>query len=142
MKRNTSATTFQTGVTALPTLRGHGDKLSRKAEAAIIALLAHPTLPQAAKAAGVSETSLWRWLQRDDFQRKYKQAQLSVFNNALGSLQAASMEAVDSLRRNLRCGNPNAEVAAARTILGFTLQATELIDLTQKVNELERRLAR
>lgn len=142
MKRNTSASTFQTGVTALPAVRGHGEKLSRKAGAAIVALLAHPTMTEAAKAAGVSETSLWRWLQRDDFQKKYREAQAKVFNNALGSLQAASIEAVDSLRRNLRCGNPSAEVAAARTILGFTLQATELIDLTLKVSELERRLVR
>ena len=40
--------------------RGHGDKLERKTEAAIVALLAHPTMPEAAKAAGVSETTLWR----------------------------------------------------------------------------------
>ncbi len=50
--------------------RGHGDKLERKTEAAIVALLAHPTMPEAAKAAGVSETTLWRWLQRDDFRKK------------------------------------------------------------------------
>lgn len=40
--------------------RGHGDKLGRKAEAAIVTLLAHPTMPDAARAAGISETTLWR----------------------------------------------------------------------------------
>jgi hypothetical protein len=46
--------------------RGHGDKSDRKSEAAIVA----PTMPEAAKAAGVSETTLWHWLQRDDFRKK------------------------------------------------------------------------
>ena len=38
--------------------RGHGDKLDRRADAAIVALLANPTMAEAAKAAGVSETTL------------------------------------------------------------------------------------
>jgi|SRR6266446_4040856 len=130
---------FQTGVTEA---RGHGDKLSRKAEAAIVALLAHPTMPAAAKAAGVSETTLWRWLRRHDFRKQYAEAQANVFNSALGSLQGASTEAVDCLRRNLSCGNPNAEVGAARTILDFTMRAKELIHLTEQLNDLERRLAK
>jgi hypothetical protein len=37
--------------------RGHGDKLSRRAENAIVALLAHPTMPEAARAAGISQTT-------------------------------------------------------------------------------------
>lgn len=131
---------FQTGLTAHRALRGHGNKLGRKAEAAIIALLAHPTMPKAAKAAGVSETTLWRWLQRDDFREKYREAQSMVFDGALGSLQSASSEAVDCLRRNLTCGNPSSEVGAARTILDFMMRAREVLYLTEKVRELERRI--
>jgi len=47
-------------------LKGHGEKLSRKQEQAIAALLTCPTIEQAAKAAGVGETTLWRWLQDSD----------------------------------------------------------------------------
>jgi hypothetical protein len=43
----------------------------------------------------------------------------------------ASTAAVDSLKRNLSCGNPNAEVAAARTILNFTMKAREVIDFRE-----------
>src|SRR5215470_6810621 len=78
---------------------GHGEKLSRKREAAILALLAHPTIPEAAKACGISETTMWRWLQRSDFQERYREAQHRVFDGALRSLQSASTEAVDCLRR-------------------------------------------
>src|SRR6185312_11902969 len=121
--------------------RGHGDKLGRKAEAAIVALLAHPTMPEAAKAAGVSETTLWRWLQRDDFRKKYREAQAKVFDGALGSLQGASTEAVNCLRRNLTCGNPSAEVQAARTILDYTLRARQLFELETRITFLETALA-
>jgi hypothetical protein len=120
--------------------RGHGDKLDRKTEAAIVALLAHPTMPEAAKAAGVSETTLWRWLQRDDFRTKYREAQSKVFDGALGSLHGATTEAVNCLRRNLNCGNFSAEVHAARTILDYTLKARELFDLENRIALLEAAL--
>jgi hypothetical protein len=120
--------------------RRHGDKLDRKTEAAIVALLAHPTMPDAAKAAGVSETTLWRWLQRDDFRKRYREAQEKVFDGALGSLHGATTEAVNCLRRNLSCGNPSAEVHAARTILDYTLRARELFDLEDRIALLEAAL--
>lgn len=104
MKGNTATT--EAALQPKHERRGHGDKLGRKAEAAIVALLAHPTMPEAAKAAGVSETSLWRWLQRDDFRKKYREAQDKVFDGALASLQGASTEAVNCLRRNLIAAIP------------------------------------
>ena len=119
---------------------GHGEKLSRKAEAAIVALLAHPTMPEAANAAGVSETTLWRWLQREDFQKKYKETQSKVFDGALGSLQGATTEAVNCLRRNLSCGTPSAEVQAAKTILVYTLKAREVFDYEARIAALEAAL--
>jgi transposase len=120
--------------------RGHGEKLSRREAAAIVALLAHPTIPEAAKAAGVSETTLWRWLQRDDFRKKYREAQDKVFDGALGSLQGASTEAVDCLKRNLTSGTPSAEVQAAKVILEYTIKARELFGLDERIRQLEAAL--
>lgn len=120
--------------------RGHGDKLERKTEAAIVALLAHPTMPEAAKAAGVSETTLWRWLQRDDFRRKYREAQDKVFDGALGSLQGASTDAVSCLRRNLTCGNVSVQVQAAKAILDYTIKAREMFELENRIALLEAAL--
>jgi hypothetical protein len=119
---------------------GHGDKLARKEQAAIIALLAHPTIPEAAKAAGISETTLWRWLQRDDFRQKYREAQNKVFNGALASLQGATMEAVKTLLRNMNCKIPSAEVQAARVILHYTLETHKMFDLETRIAQLEAAL--
>jgi DNA-binding MurR/RpiR family transcriptional regulator len=49
--------------------------LSRRHEAIVVALLANPTIKTAAQAAGVSESTVWRLMQREDFQRRYREAQ-------------------------------------------------------------------
>ncbi len=40
-------------------VKGHGEKFSRRMEAAVIALLEQPTIPEAARAAGISSPSPW-----------------------------------------------------------------------------------
>lgn len=115
--------------------------LSRRHENVIVALIAHPKITDAAKAAGVNESTVWRLMQREDFQKRYREAQDKVFDGALGSLQGATTEAVDALRRNLSCGTPSAEVQAAKIILDYTMKARELLDLGERVKELERRTA-
>ena len=119
---------------------GHGEKLARKEQAAIVALLAHPTIPGAAKAAGISETTLWRWLQRDDFREKYTEAQAKVFDGALVSLQGATMDAVNCLRRNLDCKNPWVAVQAARAILHYGLRSREIFDQDRRIAKIEAAL--
>jgi transposase len=116
-------------------------ELSRNQEKAIVALLAHPSISDAAKSAGVSESSIWRWLQDETFRKHYRKAQDKVFDGALGSLQGATTQAVDCLVRNLTCKMPSAEVTAAKTILDFTMKARELLDLSARVEELERAIA-
>lgn len=46
--------------------------LSRNQEKAIVALMAHPSIAEAAKSAGVSESSIWRWLQDEPFQARIR----------------------------------------------------------------------
>jgi len=97
-------------------------------------------MPEAAKAAGVSETTLWRWLQRDDFRKRYREAQEKFFENALRSLLSATTDAISCLRQNLRCGNSSAQVYAARTILRYTFKAREFLDLESRIALLEAAL--
>ncbi|HET8998938.1 MAG TPA: RNB domain-containing ribonuclease [bacterium] len=94
-------------------MKGHGEKLTRKQEQAIAALLAEPTLGSAARRCGVSETTLWRWLQDEEFQAAYKNARRSAVDAATTCLQQAATEAVACLRRALTCGQVAAEVRAA-----------------------------
>jgi hypothetical protein len=117
--------------------KGHGEKLTRKAEQAIAALLEHPTMAEAARSCGVSERSLWRWLQRDDFQKRYREAQRAVVDSAITKLQAATLRAVETLERNLTCGNFFAENAAAQAILTHSFKAIEVRELQEQIDEIK-----
>lgn len=114
--------------------------LSRRHEAVIVALLAHPKIKDAARAANVSEATVWRLMQREDFQRRYREAQEKAFDGALGSLQGAATEAIATLQKNLGCGVPATEVAAAKTLLDFTLKAREQFDYAARIRQLEQSL--
>jgi hypothetical protein len=121
-------------------LRGHGQKLSRHGEHVLAALLQHPTIAEASSASGISERTVFRWLQRDDFQKRYREARRAVVDDAISELQAATKEAVATLRRNLSCGNAFAENTAAQAILAQSLKAIEQGELVERIERLEERL--
>jgi len=49
---------------------GHGEKFSRKKESAIAALLACPTLTEAASSCEIAESTIRRWLKDETFSRR------------------------------------------------------------------------
>lgn len=98
-------------------MSGHGEKRSRRNDAAIAALLMHSTLADAATAAGVSLATLRRWLQIPEFQLAYQVARKEVVERAIGRLEAQAHEAAETLIRNLRSGRPATEIRAAVAIL-------------------------
>ncbi len=113
--------------------------LTRKQEAAITALLAQPSMKDAAASAGVSVPTLWRWLQNDDFQSAYMKARRESVRQAVAHLQQASGEAVDVLREvmNGKEATAAARVSAARAIIEFAIKAVEVEDLAERVKQLE-----
>ena len=48
---------------------------------------------------------------------------------------------MDALTRNLTCGTPSAEIAAAKAIIDQSLRAIELVDLAERVEQLEQAAA-
>ena len=79
-------------------MAGHGEKFSRKQEEAIIALMTTTSIAAAADKVGISQTALFRWLQNDEFQQKYKEARSAALSQAIAQLQQATGEAVQTLR--------------------------------------------
>ena len=120
-------------------MSGHGQKLSRKEEAAISALLTQGTLAGAASLAGISEATLRRWLQRDDFQSAYRRARREAVSQAMAHLQRVSGEAVETLRSIMQDDQKpsSARVTAARVILEIAVKAVELEDLEVRIAALE-----
>lgn len=119
---------------------GGKTKMVRKKEAAVAALLTASTIAIAAQSVGISEVTLWRWLQQEDFQEAYRQAKRQAVAQAVSRLQQATTRAVDTLEEIMSNTNAkdSARVAAARTVLEMALKAIELEDIVARVEELER----
>lgn len=116
-----------------------GAELTRNQERAVLALLAEPTITAAAKATGVNDVTIWRWLQNPVFQSRYRAARRQVVEASIANLQQATGEAVQALRDVMNDpGAPaGSRVSAAKTVLDTALQAVELLDLSERVDALE-----
>jgi hypothetical protein len=106
-------------------------KLTRRMHGVIAALLSAPSYAEAARLTGVAEVTIYRWLKLPQFQAAYREARDRVIDHAIARLSALSRDAAEAIGRNLRCGNPGAEVRAATAVL------QQLVAL-QSFQELER----
>lgn len=94
-----------------------GENLPAAQEKAIHALLSCVTVGATAKKTGISDRTLHRWLKEAGFRQAYLAARRQVMEQVVGTLQRASLGAVEALVRNLKCGAPATEVRAAQVIL-------------------------
>lgn len=110
-------------------MKGHGQKLTRKQEALIAALLCEPTHATAGAKAGVSEATLHRWLRLPEFQAAYRQARRELVEGAIGRIQAATGQAVDTLLAVATGGAKDADrVRAAVALLDHAFRGTTEAD--------------
>ena len=86
-------------------------------EKALTALLESASIIEAAQTSGLSEKTLRRYLEEKEFSDEYAAARRQIVESAVSALQQAANEAVETLRRNLTCDNPQAEIRAAQLIL-------------------------
>jgi hypothetical protein len=115
---------------------GHGDKLSRKFEQAISALLACPTVTEAAAAVGVDESTLRAWMRDPAFQAAYAEARRQVLERTVARLLSVTGEAVEALRRNLTADRAADQIRAAALVLEHAVRGVEALDLAEQLREL------
>jgi hypothetical protein len=133
MKANVNLATDETSI-SLTTSRQ---------EKAIIALLNEPTTKDAAETAGVSEVTLWRWLQNPEFRASYMEVRRVAVQRAIARTQAATSEAVDTLREVMsdKSARGSERISAAKAILDYAMKGIELEDHEMRLQDLEARLA-
>jgi hypothetical protein len=114
--------------------------LSRKQERAISALLYEKTTKEAAEISGVTETTLWRWLKDDAFNKAYVEARRLATSQAIAQIQQAGGDAVKTLCTvmNDTQAPASSRVTAAKTVLELGIKAVELEDMAQRLSELEK----
>ena len=109
---------------------GHGEKLSRKQEQGIVALLEESSIQAAAVRAQVGERTLRNWLQLPTFRAAYRRARRNLVEGAIGRIQAATGQAVDTLLAVSREGAKDSDrVRAAVTLLDHAFRGIELADV-------------
>lgn len=112
--------------------------LSQKQEISLAALLSGKSKRQAAKAASVNEATLYRWLSDDElFSTELKKRQSKIFDQTSARLFSLAEKAISTLERNLKCGNPNAEIKCALGILSQTVRIQENL-LFLRIQKLEK----
>jgi len=121
-------------------MTGHGSKFGRKKEEAIAALLNQRNVEDAAKAVGITASTLIRWMQIPEFAAAYREARRAAFGQAIARLQQASTAAVSTLLKIMVDTNAPASVRvrAADSVLDHSRQAIEIEDVEVRVAALEQ----
>jgi hypothetical protein len=123
-------------------MTGHGQKLSRKKEQTIAALLSQPSIGSAAKKVGIGEKTLFRWIQLDEFKQAYKNARRQVVDQTIAQIQSVMSEAVQTLLNIMSDGTApaSAKVSAARALLDIGFKVVEIEDLESRIEKIEKNL--
>jgi Arc/MetJ family transcription regulator len=121
-------------------MTGHGSKLGRKMEQAVVALLTARNTEEAAKSVGLSARTLQRWQKLPEFDQALREARMTAFRQGMARLQQASVPAVTTLLKLMVDAASPATVKArcAYYILDQTRKGIETEEIERRVLELER----
>jgi hypothetical protein len=119
---------------------GHGQKLGRKKQQLVAALLEQPTVKAAAKAANIGEATAHRWMKDPNFQRCYKDARQQIVDLCISRIQKASSEAVEVLREILHdnAAPASSRISASKIILELSLKGLEITNIIERIENLEQ----
>lgn len=119
---------------------GHGTKMSRKQEAAIVALQTHWSVEEAARVVGRSAQTLYRWLDDPDFAAANRKASLATYRQSIGRLQQASGALVAALVMVARdpAATTSTRARACDRVLRHAKTATETEQVAVRFAEWNR----
>ena len=120
-------------------MAGHGEKLSRKKEQAIAALLSQRGIEEAARAVGIGASTLRRWLRLPEFKEEYLQARRDVVNQVHARIQQNSGAAASVLLKLMADPTTPSSVRArtAQCILERSAKSLEEEDIEVRIAMLE-----
>lgn len=113
--------------------------MTQRKEKALQALLVSRTRAEAAKAAGIGESTLRTYMQDSEFLERYRQAFGDMVRDAARQAQQTLSPALSTLREIMedREEPASARITAARSILEYALKLGEQVDILEQLRELE-----
>lgn len=117
------------------------EKVTTRQRKAIRALLEHGDIGSAAKAAGVTRQTLYRWRKQERFKRALAEAEKEALESLSRALVRLGEKATATLEEAMDgAEKESTKVRAADIVLSRLLQLRELVTLEERVSELEKRL--
>ena len=114
--------------------------MTPRKERALRALLVSRTRAEAAKAAGIAESTLRSYMQDDEFVDRYRQAFGDMVRDATRQAQQTLSPALSTLREIMldKGEQAQARITAARSVLEYSLKLCEQTDVLEQLRELEK----
>lgn len=115
---------------------------SRKKTQAIAALIESGTIREAAETCKITQRTLLNWLAQPEFLLEYESVQSQLLEAAVNRLRVAGFDASMCLHQTVKdkAAPMTAKVSAAGRILELLLKATEIADLSGRLDRLEASL--
>jgi AcrR family transcriptional regulator len=103
----------------------------------LIALIETTSIREAAKKSGISEATIYNYLQDKEFLAEYRNARRQTVESAIAQMQNAASEAVSRLRELQYCENPAVAARCAQIIFENSIKGMETTDILERLEMLE-----
>ena len=120
--------------------RKRGERVNNsKEETLIAALLTSPTVKAASAATEIPESTIYSYLRKPDFKKRYREAKADVVHQATTYLQGKTAEILEVITEiaNNKEIHPQTRLTACRTLLEYSLKFTETSDIVEQIQELK-----
>jgi len=105
---------------------------------AIPVLISCDTVEEAAQQIGVARTTLYSWMEQEEFSTALKTARKKLLDKAMNKLMNVSMKAVRTLENLLDAESESVRRAAANDVLGHLLKYRELSEIEERLECVEK----
>lgn len=117
-----------------------GNAKERKDEIILSALLTTPTVKEASKKSGISESIIYSRLKEPGFKSRYDSARLDVLEENKTALQHHIGKAVECISEIIddKTATPQTRLNASESIIRNSLKMTEQVDILKRLDSLEK----
>lgn len=114
--------------------------LTPNQEKAIAALLTYPTKQAAADAIGITTRTIRNYFKDKEFCERYRAEFMGLITDASRQAQQTMSPALSTLREIMTNNQENSQtrIYAARTTLEYAVKLTELTDLVNRLEDMEK----
>lgn len=114
--------------------------LTERQLAALPYLVASPTLSEGTEMAHVGRTTLWRWMQDDDFRQELERLRKEAAELAHAELNGLMFKAAQVLGEAMEDPNAYVRLRAARTAISAGFKANESKEFQERLDRVEDEL--